>query len=49
MSDAGSAPTNVTAHFETHHQAYRDTHSQVMFASQERRCKRGGGYRMQAK
>ena len=28
---------------------YRTIHSKVMSVSQERRCKRGGGYRMQAK
>ena len=50
----GSAFTNVISQFKDLHslafvRANRTSHTLVMSVSLERRCKRGGGYRIQAK
>jgi len=54
MSEVGSAATNVISQFQRLHslafvQSKPDKSYEFMSVSLERRCKRGGGYRIQAK
>lgn len=54
VSDVDSVFTNVTSQFRQLHSRIRKSYRGQLIArsvsvSQERRCKRGGGYRIQAK